>query len=90
MDTEKKKNNELHKVIYGNPVARQIIAIDLRKSTVPVLRYSHVWQLGFATAFCPSFYMPIFLLFLQVLLDFSTGFHVEVIYISLETDFVIK
>ncbi|NWT43287.1 DSG1A protein, partial [Chroicocephalus maculipennis] len=30
------------------------------------------------TAFCPAFYMPIFFLFLQVLLDFSTGFHVEV------------
>nr|XP_026646872.1 desmoglein-1 isoform X1 [Zonotrichia albicollis] len=29
-------------------------------------------------AFCLDFYMPIFLLFLQVLLDFSTGFHVEV------------
>ncbi|NXL61016.1 DSG1 protein, partial [Chordeiles acutipennis] len=30
------------------------------------------------TAFWPAFYMPIFFLFLQVLLDFSTGFHVEV------------
>ncbi|KFP16468.1 Desmoglein-1-alpha, partial [Egretta garzetta] len=30
------------------------------------------------TAFCPAFLYAIFLLFLQVLLDFSTGFHVEV------------
>uniref|UniRef100_A0A8C3L6Y6 Desmoglein 1 n=1 Tax=Chrysolophus pictus TaxID=9089 RepID=A0A8C3L6Y6_CHRPC len=28
--------------------------------------------------FCPAFFMLIFLSFLQVLLDFSTGFHVEV------------
>uniref|UniRef100_A0A8B9IY78 Cadherin domain-containing protein n=1 Tax=Amazona collaria TaxID=241587 RepID=A0A8B9IY78_9PSIT len=40
--------------------------------------------------FSLQFYMPIFLLFLQVLLDFGTGFHVEVIHISLETVYLIK
>lgn len=40
--------------------------------------------------FALHFYMPFLLFFLQVLLDLSTGFHVEVIYISLETLFLIK
>lgn len=46
---------------------------------------------GFCMLHFPlHFYKPFFLLFFQVLLDFSTGFHVEVIYFSLETLFLIK